>query len=144
MQDKVAAVLIGMGSNIDAEKNLIMAAARLRTLFSDTQFSSVYQSAAIGMDGADFLNSCCLLQSDLSQNALRLQLKSLEDEQGRDRSLGSWKPRTLDLDLLIYHGQVVDDELYCYAHACVPAAELVELELPLSLQGKLTPVVLRL
>jgi len=120
--------LVGMGSNIDPQRHLKAAAAALSAAFPEAEFSGVYRSAAIGMQGAaDFLNACCLLQSDMQQDALASWLKQLEDTHGRDRSEGSWKPRTLDLDVLMAGGQVVDDELFRYAHAYVPARELVDL-----------------
>ncbi|MDQ6970506.1 MAG: 2-amino-4-hydroxy-6-hydroxymethyldihydropteridine diphosphokinase [Mariprofundus sp.] len=137
-------VLLGMGSNIEAEYHLKQAAAALRTRFAEVHFSSVYQSAAIGMDGDDFLNACCLFESELSEQELIALLKSMEDKQGRDRSRGSWKPRTLDLDVLMYDGQVVDDELHRYAHASVPASELVEITVPDDSAAKLTQLALRL
>jgi len=123
-------VLVGMGSNIDAEQNLRHAAVALRAEFAEVRFSSVYRSKAIGMQGDDFYNACCVFRTALSQAQLRLHLKKLEDDQGRDRSHGSWKPRTIDLDVLMYDGGVVDDELYQYAHASVPASELLTIELP--------------
>lgn len=119
-----------MGSNIEPEANLRRAAGRLRQVFGQVRFSHVYQSPAVGMEGDDFFNACCLLQTDLPLAELKLQLKALEDEQGRDRSCGSWQPRTLDLDVLAYEGRIVDDELTRYAHAYVPASELVDMGLP--------------
>ena len=120
--------LIGMGSNIDPERHLAAAATAIRRLFPGASFSKVYRSAAVGMDHAeDFLNACCALQSDMSVAALSAWLKELEDEHGRDRSQGSWKPRTLDLDLLMAGDNVLDDELFSYAHAYVPARELISL-----------------
>jgi len=140
----MAKVLVGMGSNIDPEVNLLRAVAALRGAFSDVAFSSVYRSPAVGMDGEDFLNACCVFRSNLAYPELRRHMKALEDAQGRDRSHGSWKPRTLDLDVLMYGGRVMDDELYQYAHAYVPAVELVELEAPVFDAQALTPVGLRL
>lgn len=137
-------VLVGMGSNIEPEANLAQAASALRVLFGEVSFSSLYRSAAVGMDGDDFLNACCLFDTELSQHEVKSELKALEDAQGRDRSHGSWKPRTLDLDVLMYDGRVADDELYLYAHAFVPASELLALDLPADERGLLTPVALRL
>jgi 2-amino-4-hydroxy-6-hydroxymethyldihydropteridine diphosphokinase len=137
--------LIGMGSNIDPERHLTTAAIAIRRLFPGACFSKVYRSAAVGMDHAeDFLNACCSLQSDMTVAALSAWLKELEDEHGRDRSQGSWKPRTLDLDLLKAGENVLDDELFRYAHAYVPAKELVhlpEVELDASLL-QVTPILL--
>ncbi|NWF35235.1 2-amino-4-hydroxy-6-hydroxymethyldihydropteridine diphosphokinase [Mariprofundus sp. KV] len=137
-------VLIGMGSNIEPEQNLRLAAIALRRDFEEVCFSAVYHSPAVGMEGADFLNACCRVESELPASQLKARLKALEDAQGRDRSEGSWRPRTLDLDVLMYDGQVLDDELYRYAHAYVPAAELVALELPGDGAGAVTLVELRL
>jgi len=136
--------LIGMGSNIEPERNLLQAAAALRQAFGDASFSSVYQSSAVGMKGDDFFNACCLIRAGLDEAGLRRCLKSLEDAQGRDRSAGSWRPRTLDLDVLMYAGVMVDDELMRYAHAFVPAAELVDIKLPEDSEGLVTKIPLRL
>ncbi len=117
--------LIGMGSNIEPERYLCSAAAAIRERFPGVRFSAVYRSAAVGMqDAADFLNACCLLSSNSSPAQMQVWLKQLEDAHGRDRSHGSWRPRTLDLDLLMAGDEVLDDELFCYAHAYVPACEL--------------------
>jgi len=140
----MAEVLVGMGSNIEPEGHLLRAAAALRAEFKDVTFSSVYRSPAVGMDGDDFLNACCVFHSDLAEAEVRRCMKALEDAQGRDRAHGSWKPRTIDLDILMFDGEVVDDELYRYAHAYVPASELVEIGMSEPCDGQLTPVALRL
>jgi len=124
----VTTVLLGLGSNIDPEMHLQWVARQLRRQFGSVRFSHVYRSPAVGMDGDDFLNACCLLSSDMPLPELKVLLKHWEDERGRDRSHGSWKPRTLDVDVLMYDGNIVDDELMRYAHAYVPASELVVLE----------------
>jgi len=140
----MAEVLVGMGSNIDPENNLLRAAAALRAEFGAVAFSSVFRSAAVGMEGDDFLNACCLFDCTLEQAQVRRRMKALEDAQGRDRSRGSWKPRTIDLDVLMYDGEVIDEELYQYAHAYVPASELVDFDIPAPSEGDVTRVELRL
>jgi len=140
----VTTALIGMGSNIEPEKYLQYASQDMRQYFSGVRYSSVYQSAAIGMDGDDFLNACCLLNGVPEQANLLNWLKSLEDKYGRDRTKGSWKPRTLDLDLLMYGDDILDDDLFRYAHVFVPASELIDLTLPVVRANVLTQVPLRL
>lgn len=122
----MTAVLLGMGSNIEPEQHLKDAAAAIFKQFANAQFSSVYQSAAVGMDGDDFLNACCLLKHDMNADVFVVWLKSLEDEHGRDRSQGSWKSRTLDLDVLMVDGEVTDKDFYKYGHILIPASELVQ------------------
>ncbi|MDX8398504.1 MAG: 2-amino-4-hydroxy-6-hydroxymethyldihydropteridine diphosphokinase [Mariprofundaceae bacterium] len=140
----MVSALIGIGSNINPEQHILKASQQLRLHFPAAQFSKVYQSEAVGMQGDDFLNACCLLEHVPAQKELLAWLKSLEDSHGRDRSEGSWKPRTLDLDLLIYADAVVDDDLFRYAHVFGPASELIDLELPAVEAGMLRLVCLRL
>lgn len=122
-------VLIGLGSNIEPEYYLTAAAKTLRTWFADIVFSSVYRSAAVGMDGDDFLNACARFSCLDSRLDLEKRLKILEDMHGRDRSQGSWKPRTLDLDILMMDGKPEDDDIYRYAHIYVPALDIMPLDL---------------
>jgi len=140
----VTTALIGMGSNIEPERYLQAAAEELRKLFPSARFSKVYQSAAVGMEGDDFLNACCFLSGLPDQKKFTTTLKDIEDRFGRDRSAGSWKSRTLDLDLLIYDGEILDDDLYKYAHVFGPAAELVTMKLPNVEAGMLQYVPLSL
>lgn len=122
--------LIGLGSNIDPEGHLADAADEIRTHFVTCRFSTVYRSKAVGMEGDDFLNACCLIEDVPVREELIGWFKQLEDRHGRDRSEGSWKPRTLDLDLLVYDDEVVDDDLFRYPHVYVPASELIDMDLP--------------
>ncbi|MDQ6989640.1 MAG: 2-amino-4-hydroxy-6-hydroxymethyldihydropteridine diphosphokinase [Mariprofundaceae bacterium] len=124
----MTSALIGMGSNIKPEENLIRAAHALRRAFVEVQFSPVYQSKAIGMQGADFLNACCLIQSEMDCKELEQWCKQHENLCHRDATLGSWRPRTIDLDILMFDEQVVDDELYRFAHAYIPATSLVDIK----------------
>ncbi|MFC1567801.1 2-amino-4-hydroxy-6-hydroxymethyldihydropteridine diphosphokinase [Pseudomonadota bacterium] len=140
----MAAALMGMGSNIHPEEHLVSAAAELREHYPQSKFSAVYRSKAVGMEGDDFLNACCLIQDVTDCGALVSWCKALEDRHGRDRSEGSWKPRTLDLDLLMFDEEVVDDDLFRYPHVYVPASELIDLELPDLEKGVALKVELRL
>jgi len=140
----MATALVGMGSNVSPEGHLFSAAVELRDRYSQIKFSSVYQSKAVGMEGEDFLNACCLIQGVQDQIDLVNWFKSLEDRHGRDRSEGSWKPRTLDLDLLMFNEEVLDDDLFRYAHVFVPASELIDLKLPDPENGVVLKVELNL
>jgi len=122
----MATALIGMGSNIEPETYLLSAAGEIRACYPGVRFSHVYRSKAVGMEGDDFLNACCLLEEVPERARLIEWLKLIEDMYGRDRSEGSWKPRTLDLDLLAYDDEVLDNDLYRYPHVYVPASELIE------------------
>jgi len=136
--------LVGMGSNIEPEAHLTRAATELRERYPQVIFSTVYRSKAIGMEGEDFLNACCLITDTPDRAALVEWFKSLEDAHGRDRSEGSWKPRTLDLDLLMFDEEVLDDDLFRYPHVYVPASELIDTKLPDPENGVVLKVELHL
>lgn len=126
----MSSALVGMGSNIEPEMHLQSAAAEIRRRFPRVRFSNVYRSKAVGMQGDDFLNACCLIDGVPEKARLVEWFKDMENRHGRDRSEGSWKPRTLDLDLLVYDGVVRDDDLYRYPHVYVPAGELIAVDIP--------------
>ncbi|MDX8413031.1 MAG: 2-amino-4-hydroxy-6-hydroxymethyldihydropteridine diphosphokinase [Mariprofundales bacterium] len=124
-------VLVGMGSNIDPECHLTAGSAALRERFPSVCFSQVYRSAAVGMaaGAADFLNACALFSCDDEADTLQAWLKQVEDSHGRDRSHGSWQPRTLDLDVMMFDDEWLEDVM-AYPHCYLPAAELVVLPAP--------------
>lgn len=128
----MSSALVGLGSNIRPAYYLTQSSMKIRQKFENVVFSHVYQSAAVGMEGNDFLNACCLIHDIPDKEAFSEWLKLLEDKYGRDRTKGSWKPRTLDLDLLMFDIDILDDDLFCYAHVFVPASELIQLELPVA------------
>ena len=71
--------------------------------------SSVYRTAPWGkLDQPDFLNMATLLRVTISPRALLDLCLSIEREHGRAR-LEHWGPRTLDIDVLTYGDQVVDE-----------------------------------
>ena len=71
--------------------------------------SSVYRTAPWGkLDQPDFLNMATLLRVTISPRALLDLCLSIEREHGRAR-LEHWGPRTLDIDVLTYGDQVLDE-----------------------------------
>ena len=96
------------------------------------------------MEGDDFLNACCLIEGVPVRKELVGWFKEVEDRHGRDRSEGSWKPRTIDLDLLAYSDEVLDDDLFRYPHVYVPASELIDMDFPIPENGVVLKIELRL
>jgi len=58
----------------------------------------------------DFLNGAALIETERSKDEFNFYLKNLEDRLGRDRSLPKFGPRTIDLDIVVWNGEVVDDD----------------------------------
>jgi 2-amino-4-hydroxy-6-hydroxymethyldihydropteridine diphosphokinase len=68
--------------------------------------SALLVSAPFGRTGQpDFVNAVAIVETRLPPDALLARLHMIERKAGRRRGL-RWGPRTLDLDLLDYHGKI--------------------------------------
>lgn len=102
---------VGIGANLgDARANVADALERL-ALLPDTrlvQASSLYRTAPIDSSGDDYINAVAALDTQLGAHALLYALFAIELAHGRERPYRN-APRTLDLDLLLYGDEVIDD-----------------------------------
>ena len=102
---------VGIGANLgDARANVLDAIERLSRLPGAAlrQTSPLYRTAPIDSSGDDYVNAVSALDTDLYAHALLLALFAIEQAHGRERPYRN-APRTLDLDLLLYGDQVIDD-----------------------------------
>ena len=101
---------IFIGSNIDRKRNYIEALARLGKLGVIVAVSSVYETTPVGgRAGRDFYNGAVLLETDLTALDLKGALKKIEEEMGRVRTADRNSPRTIDLDLVLFNREQVDE-----------------------------------
>ena len=106
-------VIIALGSNIDPETNIELAVVELKSRFKVSKRSQLNQTKPIGIkEQPDFFNGTLLMETELSMQTLKKELKRIEDFMGRDRSLPKFGPRVIDLDILIWNGIVIDDDYY--------------------------------
>lgn len=64
------------------------------------------------------------IETRLDEPSLKAQvLHPLEAALGRVRGEDKNAPRTIDLDLLVFDGQVLDEHIWDYPHLAVPTAE---------------------
>ncbi len=125
-------VFVSAGSNMDPEHHLRAACSRLADEFGPLSRSSVYRTRAVGFDGDDFLNLIVSFSTDSDVSSIQKTLDEIEASAGRVRSGESLAPRTLDLDLLLYGSQVLDEptfrvpraDILQYAFVLAPIAEL--------------------
>jgi 2-amino-4-hydroxy-6-hydroxymethyldihydropteridine diphosphokinase len=114
-------VYLGLGSNIDARSNISSGIDALRQTFGQVECSPVYQTAAFGFEGDDFINLVVRIETDMSPLALKNFLTGLEDRHGRNRQSPRFSDRTLDIDTLLY------DDLYLLSPALnIPRNEILE------------------
>lgn len=102
---------IGIGSNLETPVNQVQQAIQeLRNLpyCQLLKASSLYASNPMGpQDQPDYINAVVHLGTDLEPLALLDALQELEQLHRRVRKQ-HWGPRTLDLDLLLYNQETID------------------------------------
>jgi 2-amino-4-hydroxy-6-hydroxymethyldihydropteridine diphosphokinase len=103
-------VAVALGSNLgDRERYLREAVDELRPFISDLTSSTFYDTAPIGVgDQPRFLNAAAIGATTLSARALLEKLLSIEAKFGRTRPHPG-AARTLDLDLILYGDQIIEE-----------------------------------
>jgi len=106
-------VVIGVGSNIDPENNIREAGKIIAKYHNLIKTSTFVETEPIGCaDQDNFLNGAFLIQTQMDSSTLKAWLKDQETKLGRVRTENKNSPRTIDLDIIVWNGKVVDDEVY--------------------------------
>lgn len=91
--------------------------------------SKVYETAAWGIeDQPDFLNQVITLNTHIDPQSLLEKLLSIETALGRQRKV-KWGERIIDLDILFYGDEVIDDEHLTVPHPGIPSRRFTLLPL---------------
>ena len=102
----MSTLYIGIGSNVEPEKNLADCAAALRKAFENISFSSVYRCAARDVtDQDDFFNAAAKIETNDTPQEIQRVLKQIEEALQKDPPYDKG-PRTIDLDILLYDEQI--------------------------------------
>lgn len=109
----INSVIIGIGSNINAEENISKMLEILALHMDVLRVSTMLKTKPIGIeDQPDFTNGAVKIQTSLDEKELNRLLKKIEDQLGRDRSAPKFGPRTIDLDIVVWNGEIVDKDYY--------------------------------
>jgi 2-amino-4-hydroxy-6-hydroxymethyldihydropteridine diphosphokinase len=103
----VTLAYVGLGSNLgDREATIRAAVAALPGVVA---VSKLRETEPVGVTGQPaFLNGAARLETELSPRELLDAMLEVERGLGRERR-ERWGPRTIDLDLLLYGDETVDE-----------------------------------
>lgn len=119
-------VYLNLGSNIEPEKHIPQAVKLLREAANVEAVSSVWETKSVGYDGANFLNICVLINTNLQPNELKEQiLRPIENKIGRVRNENRYAPRPIDIDIILFDKTPHNLETWNHAFVIVPLAELI-------------------
>ena len=79
-------------------------------LVSESKFVKTKPIGAINQP--DFYNGAFLVDTEMDKNDFKEWLKDVEKQLGRVRTKNKYAPRNIDLDIVIWNGNVVDQDVY--------------------------------
>ena len=116
---------IGLGSNLGDSRQILAEAVQKLASLGQVKTSHLYQSPPMGpQDQPNYFNAVVQLITDLAPLDLLDRLQAFEQEAGRVR-LRRWGERTLDLDLLIYGDEQIQNERLTVPHVGVLERDFV-------------------
>lgn len=111
-------VYIGLGANLgDAKDTVQHALLELEALPNTTvtAISSFYHTAPVDAGGPDYINAVAQISTPLAPVQLLHLLQEIENNHGRVRPYAN-APRTLDLDILLYGNETINNDLLTIPH----------------------------
>ena len=104
---------VGLGSNLGERGKMIARAVGMLYAEDGLQVlavSTIRETDPVGIvDQPQFLNGAVAVETELPPRELLERLLAIERELGRTRDGPPGGPRTIDLDLLLYGDEVVDE-----------------------------------
>lgn len=105
--------VIGVGSNIDPDNNIRQARASIANEHRLIAESRFIQTEPVGFTNQPaFTNGVWLIETTMTQEELVQSLHDLENHLGRIRTKNKYAPRCIDLDLVVWNGQIMDHDAY--------------------------------
>ncbi len=104
--------VIAIGSNIEPQRhvaNAICLIGQSHRLIAQSKF--VWTKPLGNANQQDFLNGAVLIETKLGADSLRANLRDIEAQLGRQRGADKFGPRTIDLDLVVWNGQIVHKDM---------------------------------
>jgi 2-amino-4-hydroxy-6-hydroxymethyldihydropteridine diphosphokinase len=103
----VTLAYVGLGSNLGDREGLIRRAAEL---IGTVRLSTIRETEPWGYTAqGPFLNAVAEIETGLEPRPLLVHLLDVERRLGRERVGPRWGPRRIDLDLLLYGEETIDE-----------------------------------
>lgn len=121
-------VWLGIGANMGDRMGAIKKAVDAMKAAPDVRWcrmSDILETKPYGgVVQEDFLNACACIETSKSPQELLKFLNGIEQDLGRERII-RWGPRTIDLDILLYEDQIIDEENLKIPHIDMQNREFV-------------------
>lgn len=112
-------VYLSIGSNMgDKKQNLLTAIEKIKELKNTSvgKVSTIVETEPFGVkEQDDFFNACLEVKTLLCPHELLEKLLGIEEEMGRKR-IKKWGPRIIDIDILLFDKEVIEDDDLAVPH----------------------------
>jgi 2-amino-4-hydroxy-6-hydroxymethyldihydropteridine diphosphokinase len=118
-QNKMNRVFLLTGSNLGESVQLLKRAesAVAKTLGKAVRVSHVYSSESWGYESnSTFFNQCIELESKLRPQEILEKILKIENVMGRIRIANTYADRIIDIDILFYGSEIIDNENLIIPH----------------------------
>ncbi|MCG1981573.1 2-amino-4-hydroxy-6-hydroxymethyldihydropteridine diphosphokinase [Staphylococcus epidermidis] len=110
---------LGLGSNIGNRKLQLNEAIKILHAYQGvqvTQVSHIYETEPVGYTNQPkFLNLCIEIETELNPQSLLKCCLATEQQLHRKREI-RWGPRTLDVDILLFDDQIIEQDNLSVPH----------------------------
>jgi len=124
---------IGLGSNLSEPIKQVQSAIRELATIEQSKIiktSSLYLSKPMGpQDQNDYINAVLALDTPLSPLQLLDALQAIENKAGRVRKKNRWGARILDLDIILFGNEIINNDRLTIPHYGMKEREFVLLPL---------------
>lgn len=124
---------VGLGSNLQGPSGQLESAIESLAKIDRTRLirrSALYRSAPLGgIEQPDYVNAAAALLTALDARELLERLQQIEQRRGRQRDGMRWGPRIIDLDLLVFADQSIDEPGLTVPHPGIAERNFVLLPL---------------
>lgn len=113
MENDTNECIVGIGSNINPEENVEAALTILKQEVDVSGIAAWVKTAPIGITSQnDFINGAVKVHTSMPRQEFKNYLKNLENRLGRDRSCSKFGPRVIDLDIIVWNNEIIDNDYY--------------------------------
>lgn len=112
-KNKLNQAVIAIGSNINPDEYIARARELIRNTHQLVRESRFRVTRPVGYsEQPDFTNGAFLIKTAMSEKKLVSWLKKAEESLDRTRTRNRDGPRTIDLDIVVWNGKVIDQHVY--------------------------------
>lgn len=113
MEKELNKVVLSLGSNMGKRRENLTLAYRYveKYIGKIVQSSALYENPSQGFDSKnDFINSCIAIETTCQCREVLNKIHLIEQSMGRKRTIEGYEDRIIDIDIIFYRDQIVDED----------------------------------